>query len=333
MSTIDLIPEVSSLTMRFTDTLDMHTSLVHKCANTLVSLNAVISNAKTLFYDANENIVVYPQLEVLSLAATTGAFTSDRVSVPNVLPLPSLKSLYVGIPYLYTDDVLFRGNSASLKGLVINIDQNTVNVLNRNQVFRNNYKNLKVIIEKTYPDEDLTLISDADMNKFFSSLVGTARTLKLASEVSFNYLIAAAPPNGFEYLQALCITKDNMALFDVLRLLKALPSLIKIACGFDSLGSELENIAANDLPNYITSTYCNTGKNLQIISNQGIGGLVRPVVTEYVILLALVCPKLRRVDLTPDGISDFQGKVAKALQSIPYSKYTSELDRLLCAVY
>ncbi|KAJ2086432.1 hypothetical protein GGI09_006694, partial [Coemansia sp. S100] len=72
--------------------------------------------------------------------------------------------LYVGIPYLYTDDVLFRGNSASLKGLVINIDQNTVNVLNRNQVFRNNYKNLKVIIEKTYPDEDLTLISDADMN-------------------------------------------------------------------------------------------------------------------------------------------------------------------------
>ncbi|KAJ2097336.1 hypothetical protein GGI16_004586, partial [Coemansia sp. S142-1] len=258
MSTIDLIPEVSSLTMRFTDTLDMHTSLVHKCANTLLSLNVGISNAKTLFYDANENIVVYPHLKDLSLTATPSAFTSDRVSVPNVVPLPKMEVIRVGIPYLYTDDVLFRGNSTTLKGLVISINKNTIDVLNRNQVFRNNYKNLKLVIDKTYPGEDLTLISDADMNKFFSSLVRTARTLKLASEVSFNYLIAAAPPNGFEYLQALCITKDNMALFDVLRLLKVLPSLINIICGFDSLGSELRDIAANDLPNYVASTYCNT---------------------------------------------------------------------------
>ncbi|KAJ2029306.1 hypothetical protein H4S03_007469, partial [Coemansia sp. S3946] len=50
------------------------------------------------------------------------------------------------------------------------IDKNTVDVLNRKQVFRSNYKNLEVFIDKTYPDEDLMLISDADMNKFFSSL-------------------------------------------------------------------------------------------------------------------------------------------------------------------
>ncbi|KAJ2051904.1 hypothetical protein GGI08_005150 [Coemansia sp. S2] len=124
-----------------------------------------------------------------------------------------------------------------------------------------------------------------------------------------------------------------MSLLNVLRLLKVLPSLIKIACGFDSLGSELEDIAANDLPNYIVSTYCNTGKNLQTISNQGIGGQMRPVVPEYVILLALVCPKLRRIDLTPNTISDFQGKVAEALQSSPYSKYSSQLNHLLHAAY
>ncbi|KAJ1924531.1 hypothetical protein LPJ71_000489, partial [Coemansia sp. S17] len=60
-------------------------------------------------------------------------------------------------------------------------------------------------------------------------------------------------------------------------------------------------------------------------------GLVQSVVPEYLLLLVLVCPKLCRVELAPEAISDFQTKVNEALGKEPYSKYLSQLNRLLHA--
>ncbi|KAJ2323867.1 hypothetical protein GGH92_010807, partial [Coemansia sp. RSA 2673] len=57
-----------------------------------------------------------------------------------------------------------------------------------------------------------------------------------------------------------------MALLDVLRLLKVLPNLVKIGCGIDRLGPELQDIATEDLPDHVASMYGKAGKNLQVIA-------------------------------------------------------------------
>ncbi|KAJ2247465.1 hypothetical protein GGI13_005030 [Coemansia sp. RSA 455] len=122
-----------------------------------------------------------------------------------------------------------------------------------------------------------------------------------------------------------------MAFLDVLRLLKVLPNLVKIGCGIDRLGSELEDIAAEDLPDHVVSTYGNTGKNLQVITEVWIQEMTHPVAPEYAMLMALACPKLRRIEMALKNISDFQTKVVETLGKEPYSKYASELNRLHAA--
>ncbi|KAJ2343080.1 hypothetical protein GGH92_005086, partial [Coemansia sp. RSA 2673] len=176
--------------------------------------------------------------------------------------------LLLEITYPYTDDVLLRGNSATLRHLGIKIDKNTVNVLSKCQVFISKYKNRVVHISKSSQPDELALVSDADMDRFICNLVGAAQMLSLTSWMPVSRLVVVAPPaHGFMCLKALEVRLIDLTLFDILRLLKVLPNLVKLTCGFGSLGSELEDIAAKDLPNYVASTFSNTGKNLQIISN------------------------------------------------------------------
>ncbi|KAJ2395611.1 hypothetical protein GGF41_008728, partial [Coemansia sp. RSA 2531] len=125
----------------------------------------------------------------------------------------------------------------------------------------------------------------------------------------------------------------SMALLDVLRLLKVLPNLVKIGCGIDRLGPELQDIATEDLPDHVASMYGKAGKNLQVIALVWVREMTYSVAPEYAMLMALVCPKLRRIELALKNISDFRTKVAETLGKEPYSKYTSELNRLLHAAY
>ncbi|KAJ2839246.1 hypothetical protein FBU31_000737 [Coemansia sp. 'formosensis'] len=112
-----------------------------------------------------------------------------------------------------------------------------------------------------------------------------------------------------------------------------LPNLVKIGCGIDVVGPELADIADEDLPDHIASTYRTVGKNLQIWRPQGTGRQQFRTIPEYAMLMALVCPKLCRVEVTPNIISDFQTRVYEELQSGPFSEYASQLEHLLQAAY
>ncbi|KAJ2431925.1 hypothetical protein GGF41_000308, partial [Coemansia sp. RSA 2531] len=334
MTTIDLIPQVSTLQVCCKTTLDLHTRLVHKCAKTLSDLEIIMSHARGLFYDANDNVVVYPHLQTLKLGSDTVDVPVEQASVPNVVTLPSLKELAIRMPFPFNDDVLFRGNSATLKSLTIPMDNNAVNVIKRTGVLGNQSKDMKVTINQSYHNDALSLVSDDDINLFIGNLVGAAQSLILDNVISVNRFVVSAPLiRGFEQLRELSITKVGLTFFGVISLLKVLPNLMKLGCSFKDLGSELDGISSEELPDHITSTYSRAGKNLQFFSLMSSCGLVQSVVPEYLLLLVLVCPKLCRVELAPEAISDFQTKVNEALGKEPYSKYPSQLNRLLHATY
>ncbi|KAJ2425034.1 hypothetical protein GGF41_002574 [Coemansia sp. RSA 2531] len=238
----------------------------------------------------------------------------------------------MSMSFPFDDDVLFRGNSATLKHLSIPLDQNTVYVLNRTRALNGLYNNLRISISRNCRTDDLSLVTRADMNKCIGSLVRAAQTLKLAYWMPFRYFIDEAPINGFEGLQSLYMSWDNWAFLDVLSLLKVLPNLVKLSCGFAGLRLE-HDIAAEDLPDYVSSKYCNTGKRLQIWYPIDPRMNQRISIPEYAMLMALACPKLRRVELAPHNIAAFQTKFAEALGKEPYSKYASQLNHLLHAAY
>ncbi|KAJ2338541.1 hypothetical protein GGH92_007120 [Coemansia sp. RSA 2673] len=113
----------------------------------------------------------------------------------------------------------------------------------------------------------------------------------------------------------------------MLHILKALPALEKLLSSITDLGPELENISSEELPDYVTSTYNNVGKNLQVwrLSSPN----YTTVTIDHILLLALVCPNLWRIQLEPGFIEDYHTKISKALESGPYTKYAPQLDRVL----
>ncbi|KAJ2886507.1 hypothetical protein IWW38_005225, partial [Coemansia aciculifera] len=115
------------------------------------SLDLVRQNASTLEYlaltDDQESVfsslitspdgsaVAYPHLHTLNLFG--GSFGSDGprpISNGHIL-FPRLCSLHLRCCYPFGDDIMFRGNSATLKCLELFLDATTVSILKRHNVF------------------------------------------------------------------------------------------------------------------------------------------------------------------------------------------------------
>ncbi|KAJ1907898.1 hypothetical protein LPJ71_003982, partial [Coemansia sp. S17] len=125
---------------------------------------------------------------------------------------------------------------------------------------------------------------------------------------------------------------DNPSFFNILSLVKALPALVDLNSSINGLGPELENIAIEELPDHIASTYSDTGKNLQAWEINNFVNQEFSLFIDLVLLLALACPKLRVIKSKPKALKSYSVKVANALESGPYSKYATELNRMINAV-
>ncbi|KAJ2045429.1 hypothetical protein GGI08_006820, partial [Coemansia sp. S2] len=326
--TIGYISQLSSLTIRCEQSPGVNLSLIHNCASTLIDLVIWISDVKALFYDTNSNAVVYPNLQELLLTLVLCNDPIERVSVPNIVPFPSLEGLKINMPYPFADEVLLRGNRATLRSLSLRLDRTTVAMLNSNRVFEEKHNNFKVSISKDIRANDIHLVSKVDMNQFIGNMVGSAQSLELYHMIPFNELIAAAPQvHGFKHLQNLYADWLELSVFDMLCLFKAAPALVKITCGIFNLGTELESIASGDLPDYIASTYGNTGKHFQVWNKSSYKGTGCKDTIEPVILLALACPKFCRIEMSSGFVSDYRTRMAEALLSDKYSKYASRVSK------
>ncbi|KAJ2066105.1 hypothetical protein GGH13_005848, partial [Coemansia sp. S155-1] len=62
-----------------------------------------------------------------------------------IAPFPSLKRFVIPLVYPLDDDVLFRGNSTTLERLTIDLDKDTVAMLNKYWVFESKKKALRIV--------------------------------------------------------------------------------------------------------------------------------------------------------------------------------------------
>ncbi|KAJ2349756.1 hypothetical protein GGH91_000614 [Coemansia sp. RSA 2671] len=146
-----------------------------------------------------------------------------------------------------------------------------------------------------------------------------------------------------EYLY-LCVDNDaiatlefsldtgTMSLFEMLSVLKAFPGLVKLTNTINGLGLELEDIAADELPDYVDSVFGNVGKHLQVWSMLFVSGYMGVKMIDYVALLMLVCPELCRAHMNGGSGEGVRAKIAEVQSSQRFSKYKLRLDKLLEAV-
>ncbi|KAJ2460747.1 hypothetical protein GGF42_000650 [Coemansia sp. RSA 2424] len=335
LSTIRLIPQLTSLALFCINSYDEHIALVRKCASTLRNLDVTLYDAKDLLHDANDNYIIYLELQHLVLTLSAGDGPINRVKTPGIIPFPRLKSLILDLPYMYGDDVLFRGNSATLEHLKIGVDIDTVAILNKYRVFENKHKVLrKVDISEDFINAGLSRVSKADLDIFLRNIMSAAQTVISNTARITSCLATAIQPNqDFKHIQLLDPQYSTLSLGQMLHLLRALPALTKFKSGINELGSELARISSDELPDYIKSTYENSGGKLHVWHMTYFNTARLYEAAEFVMLLALACPKLCRVMTMKGVVAQFNAKIVEALNGGPYSKYASQLNRLCNAFY
>ncbi|KAJ2018477.1 hypothetical protein IWW57_005226, partial [Coemansia sp. S610] len=321
LSTIDYSPLLTFLKIDCEKSSNLCTNLVLKSASTLRYLNVRIRDASMLLNDGNRGIVVYPNLQYLLMLARNRSHYDAQDNLSAVVPFPALRGLVLYSVYPFYDDVLLRGNSATLEYLNFRLEHDTITMLHQRRVFESKQKVLRhVFVRGDANNRNLSLVAEATMSRFLSSLASAAKKLSLSDpELISACIIAAQHGQGFQSVRMFVADGVNMALAEVFRLLKALPVLTSFSGAISGLGSELERVSVEELPDYVASTYGNVGKKLQIWSINSFIGHDGALFTDCALLLALACPKLDRVKNIGNTAQNHRASVSKALESKPYS--------------
>ncbi|KAJ2837813.1 hypothetical protein FBU31_001064 [Coemansia sp. 'formosensis'] len=338
-STINNIPQLTALMMQDLTGLDVRTSLLHKTSSTLLDLRVGAIDPRLLICDINGNYIVYPNLKILVIDRFQMSITFE-VPIPivtpeSIVPFPRLKSLALHTSYTFADNVLFRGNSSTLQHLIMYIDEDIVTKLNECKALENKHKALhSVVIDETGRDTNLSRVPESQLQEYFGNLLDTAHALKLESRYIVRELIGAMQ-NGCElnFIQKLHVKDSSLSLYGIMCLVKGLPALGMISCSIYGLDSEFEFIPAKELPNHIATTFENAGKNLHTwkLLNQTRSAFKN--IAEYIVLLGLACPNLRRVMSRPCDAARYNAYIAKTIQREPYKKYAAQLTHLHNVAY
>ncbi|KAJ2004356.1 hypothetical protein GGI04_002637 [Coemansia thaxteri] len=102
-----------------------------------------MSHTERLFVDRDGSPVVYSKLQSLVFKTWDDELISYRPVADNAEPFPALRRLEVYMEYPFGDDVLFRGNSDTLRKVHLELDVQTVIMMKRHNIFAaNKFKNL-----------------------------------------------------------------------------------------------------------------------------------------------------------------------------------------------
>ncbi|KAJ1918850.1 hypothetical protein LPJ71_001612 [Coemansia sp. S17] len=239
------------------------------------------------------------------------------------------------MPFLFGDDVMFRGNSATLEDVNIYIDKESVMMLNSSRAFCRKYMNLRrVVVNDGFDNESLSFVPDDIMSKFLCKLAYSAQRLTLSTTLATERLLSMTPRRlHFEHVQELDLYAKPLSLYAILNLLRAAPTLVKLTCDVSGLGSGFGHIVPGDIPDYIVSTYGAAGKNLKLWIMPSVTNGERSLhITEYYMLVALACPRLSPFGHTSINLLNYHTTIVESLQSGPYSKYAQRLVRLIHGV-
>ncbi|KAJ2353210.1 hypothetical protein GGH92_000799 [Coemansia sp. RSA 2673] len=329
-STIDLIPQLSSLVLSCGSPLDTNTRLVHKCANSLLSLEVGVCSSKSLFYDINDNEVIYPNLTSLQVYSVGYCNAGTRPPVPNIVPFPILQSLRVRHQYPFSDDVLFRGNSTTLTCLRFHFHMAIVKIINEHRVFDTKHKSLsKVVVDQIWGNDGFRPAHQPDLMKFMGNVFGGVQVLTLSSTLNAEKMILAGSFGyTFENIQVLDAALNWLYLSDILDLLKLLPALKKLTCVLIGLGSEFEETQYDELPDLLALKGHSSEKTLQAFSIYASSMKVSET-ADCAMLLALACPSLCQLKFSNSTDTSFGARISEALTSGPFSKYSQQLEWLL----
>ncbi|KAJ2863163.1 hypothetical protein GGH94_003791 [Coemansia aciculifera] len=273
-------------------------SLARRNAQTLRHLELELfssTDTTELFQDPNSGEYVnYPRLHTFKLKMVKKSQAIRGPVLGDTVPFPCLRRLYVGANYHFGDDVLFRGNSATLEYLSLALYQETVAILSTHCVFTpTSHPHLQCV--------NIIPLSSGTRNDFATPIEYLEYVMSIAPGASVrqiadmrstrNAIVPALSVLGdYACIQVLSLPYTELTLWDIISLIKSLPLLSDLATKNSNLGELPLGVSTSDLPEYVRTNYTPMGKRLRCWHISYFWSYDTVEVVTVALLLALACP-------------------------------------------
>ncbi|KAJ2026697.1 hypothetical protein GGI06_000036 [Coemansia sp. S85] len=237
--------------------------------------------------------IQYPCLQTLRLQDQPGVDAPHMLEFPGAVPFPSLRRLALDRGFYFSDDTVFRGNSATLEYLSLDLSYHVTMILRNHRVFAPlSHPKLHYVDIVVDDDPEPGLFeSGIDFLRFMMSIGPSAPARTIRGALGVTEIQSAIPVFGeYACIQVLRLTSVKLNLWDAIALIKALPLLSDLHAPFPDLGPLPRGVAKHKLPAYVIANYAPTGKRFRRwVCELGSGSTIKKIV-RCVLLLALVCP-------------------------------------------
>ncbi|KAJ2880201.1 hypothetical protein H4R27_004866 [Coemansia aciculifera] len=252
-----------------------------------------INTPSIIWKEDGDDFVTYPHLHTLKLSVNPG-YCETLGSVPtDVVPFPNLRCLKIDYENAFGDDVVFRGNAATLESLDLDLSSFTVSVLRQYGVFTPT-SHPKLRYARLWDKRRYTprvFATNAEALQFAMEIGPTAPMRYIAGFPNGAKLIPTLSQlNGLGSIQFLNLNTTAFSFWDVIALIKILPMMSDLTVKSTSPGPLPYGITLDKLPAYVLSTYAPMGECFRCWRFDSPTTASFTINAQCVLLLALVYP-------------------------------------------
>ncbi|KAJ2068066.1 hypothetical protein GGI08_001067 [Coemansia sp. S2] len=282
-----------------------------------------------LIQSPDGSYVTYPHLRDLVLLDGSDDYTPERVAIKGVVPFPRLQHICLRSSYPFGDDVLFRGNSSTLKHLELFMSDLLVSIIFDHNVFTpTSHPNLRRVVTKYPPEEHPSQFdTPADALQFMLSICPGTPVREVEGDHSSSELVPALLSTlNYASIRVLTLPFLRLELLDIVALVRALPALSTLRTLPPIFGSIPNHVDMDDLPTYITATYAPDGKKLQYWNYQPGPPLYRAENATCMLLLALAYPDYTYIGMLGGEAKGFREELEAAVALNIFKPYAPRLQ-------
>ncbi|KAJ2259983.1 hypothetical protein GGI01_003292 [Coemansia sp. RSA 376] len=287
-----------------------------------------------LIYGDTKVPAVFSRLKRLSLYITKADYNGTWAGVKGVEMFPNLSSLEVTGAYLFVDDLLFRGNGATLQILHVPFKLVATNILGELGILdRKGVTRMRRIRFAKVTESDREHIKANGREVI-------ARQLYRVMDVTTSLYLSCDGPDYKMYremiitpcvssIQHLNVGKPIYQHNHVIRVIRALPNLVSFTAtigNYERLGDDTECCRkAEDL----YREFYPLGSAFRILRVLSTLWYTGYQIAEEVIRIAIVCPKPLLVYVPSDKEELFKTAVSEAIASEEFAPYADSLRHLI----
>ncbi|KAJ2457268.1 hypothetical protein GGF42_002783 [Coemansia sp. RSA 2424] len=288
-----------------------------------------------LIGDANSgSYLEYPCLRKLELSSDDKITPSMSSVFSGAVPFPGLQHLSISCGYPFADDVLFRGNSATLESLEVTPHPATVAMLTSCNLFTpTSHPNLQRVDIGALPFLAPGHFPDIGTYLRFVLRIAPGASVRVIPNLPSNNSDLSSALSMFGdhlHIQVLSMPGTLLSLWDIISLIKSLPLLSDLATQPVVLGEMPQGITMAELPAYVRVAYSSMGKRFRCWHQKYYYS--RPDYAKLatcMLLLALVCPNFDYAAVQEKHREEFMEAMRVQIAEPGFSQDAPRLRRLL----